>query len=123
MNTDYSQPENAKLIAKITESPPSVYLDYALYEHYLAECDLTEDQKREFLDTLWSIIVAFVDLGFGVHPVQQVSDREVCGQESLQPSLPTTSKAGCATDEGTSNHHAQSKYAESFALAGERSQE
>lgn len=49
-------------------------LDVALYEQYLAESGLTEEQKREFLETLWTIIVGFVDLGFGIHPVQQAQD-------------------------------------------------
>ncbi len=63
---------------------PALTLDVALYENYLTDSDLSEDQKREFLETLWSIIVAFVDLGFGVHPLQQAS--EACGQNSDLPS-------------------------------------
>ncbi len=50
---------------------PIITLDVSLYESYLADSDLTGEQKREFLETLWSIIVGFVDLGFGIHPVQQ----------------------------------------------------
>ena len=50
---------------------PVLTLDVALYEHMLADSDLTDGQKQEFLQELWSIIVAFVDLGFGVHPLQQ----------------------------------------------------
>ena len=49
-------------------------LDVSLYERYLADSGLTDDQKREFLEALWTIIVGFVDLGFGIHPVQQVMD-------------------------------------------------
>lgn len=47
-------------------------IDYAYYEAYLKNADMTPEQKRELLDCLWNIIVGFVDLGFGVHPVQQV---------------------------------------------------
>jgi hypothetical protein len=54
-------------------------IDYALYERYLDSSDLSEAEKREFLETLWSIIVSFVDLGFGVHPLQQANPD--CGQE------------------------------------------
>lgn len=70
----------------------SVTLDHALYERYLDESDLTEDQKQEFLQTLWNIIVSFVDLGFEVHPVQQtgnleeadaLTDRDSHGHENL----------------------------------------
>lgn len=59
---------------------PALTIDYALYEKHLDECDLTDEQKQEFLETLWSVIVGFVDLGFGVHPLQQAAPN-VCGQE------------------------------------------
>lgn len=49
-----------------------VEVDVAAYEHFLEGADLTEDEKREIIEALWSIIVSFVDLGFGVHPVQQI---------------------------------------------------
>jgi len=34
-------------------------------------------QKAEFLEAMWSIIVSFVELGFGVLPLQ-----EVCGENA-----------------------------------------
>ncbi len=46
-------------------------IDWELYGSYLDESDLSEQQKREFIQTLWSIVVSFVDLGFGIHPLQQ----------------------------------------------------
>jgi len=59
-------------------------IDYDLYAQYLEDSDLSEDQKREFIETLWSVIVSFVDLGFGVHPLQQAaSDR--CGPNGKLP--------------------------------------
>lgn len=54
---------------------PSIEVDYARYESFLKESDLSDEQKREFINALWSIIVGFVDLGFGVHPAQQA-----CGE-------------------------------------------
>ena len=65
---------------------PTLSIDYELYQHYLDHADLTEEQKREFLETLWNIIVSFVDLGFGVHPLQQAtskSDEIACGQNAV----------------------------------------
>lgn len=38
---------------------------------------MSEAEKEEFLQALWQIIVSFVDLGFGVHPLQ-----EVCGKDA-----------------------------------------
>lgn len=55
-----------------------ITVDYERYAHFLEDSDLTEEQKREFLQTLWNIIVNFVDLGFGVHPLQQAE--KPCGK-------------------------------------------
>lgn len=46
-----------------------VDLDY--YQSYLDDPSLSPDQKKEIIGALWTIITAFVELGFGVHPVQQ----------------------------------------------------
>lgn len=64
------------------EVPPPMVLsiDYEKYEHYLEDTDLTDEQKQEFMKALWNIIVNFVDLGFGVHPVQQALAAS-CGKE------------------------------------------
>ena len=67
-------------------SRPAITVDYERYAHFLEDADLTEDQKREFLQALWSIIVNFVDLGFGVHPLQQA-----CGKlDDNGPKTPTS---------------------------------
>ena len=50
-------------------------VDAARYQAYLDGSDMTPEQKEEFIRALWSVIIAFVDLGFGVHPVSQA-----CGQ-------------------------------------------
>lgn len=46
--------------------------DPADYLEDLHELDLTETQKIEFLQTLWHIMAAFVDLGWGVNSLQYV---------------------------------------------------
>ena len=58
-------------------APRTLTLDVDRYQKYLDDADLSEAQKQEVLEALWSIIVSFVDLGFGVHPVQHA-----CGQPS-----------------------------------------
>ncbi|WP_208348946.1 hypothetical protein [Pseudaestuariivita rosea] len=50
---------------------PKLTLDWEAYLPLLEDEDIPDDQKRELIETLWSIVVAFVDLGFGIHPVQQ----------------------------------------------------
>lgn len=68
---------------------PSLTIDWELYGQMLDASDWDEDQKREFITCLWSIVVAFVDLGFDIHPVQQVIDDELaCGQNKDQGAFP-----------------------------------
>ncbi len=62
---------------------PIITVDYEKYALFLEDADLTEDQEREFIQTLWNIIVEFVSMGFGVHPVQQAQD--ACGQIGKTP--------------------------------------
>ena len=40
------------------------------YMSHVEDFDLTEEQKIELLQTLWTIMEAFVDIGFGVDAVQ-----------------------------------------------------
>ena len=64
---------------KSTENPnpmPSLSIDWDLYGSMLEDSDLSDEQKRELIESLWSIVVTFVDLGFGLHPIQQV-----CGED------------------------------------------
>lgn len=49
-------------------------LDVELYQSYIDDPSMSEADKRELIETLWSIIVNFVDLGFGIHPLQQAQD-------------------------------------------------
>jgi hypothetical protein len=64
-----------------TTTPPTLTLDVDLYQHYLDNSDLTEEQKQELLETLWNIICEFVRLGYGVHPLQKMLP-ENCGKTS-----------------------------------------
>lgn len=59
----------------IPKTPPAIRLDMEAFLPYLEGSDLSEAQKREFVETLWSIVVSFVDLGFALNPTQQV-----CGE-------------------------------------------
>ncbi len=50
----------------------SLPLDVKKYQHHTEVFDLTEEQRIELLQTIWSIMAAFVDLGFGVDAVQYI---------------------------------------------------
>ena len=51
-------------------------VDVEKYQIFLDGADLTPEQKEEFLSAVWSVVVTFVELGFEVHPLQ-----EVCGKD------------------------------------------
>ncbi|WP_299632610.1 hypothetical protein [uncultured Roseobacter sp.] len=42
-------------------------IDVAKYQAMIDDPGLSEDQKREFIEALWTIVIAFVDLGFELH--------------------------------------------------------
>ncbi len=46
-------------------------LDVEYYQSFLDDVDISGEQKQELIETLWNIVVQFVDLGFGIHPLQQ----------------------------------------------------
>lgn len=54
---------------------PSVEIDVEKYQALLDDPDLSDTQKEEIMRALWMVMMAFADLGFGVHPAQ-----EVCGK-------------------------------------------
>ena len=53
-------------------------IDWDRYGRLLEASDLSEDDKRAFIRTVWNIMVAFVDLGYRLSPVEQT-----CGQVEL----------------------------------------
>ena len=55
---------------------PVLAVDVEKYQSWLDDSGLSEAQKKEFLQAVWSMVVTFVELGFGVHPLQ-----EVCGKD------------------------------------------
>ncbi|MBO9477229.1 hypothetical protein J7382_06760 [Shimia sp. R11_0] len=54
---------------------PSLSIDWELYAAMLEDSDMPLEQQKELIETLWSIVVTFVDLGFDLNPVQQI-----CGE-------------------------------------------
>lgn len=54
-----------------------VGVDYERYQHYLDNSDLSDEEKQQVIQALWDVIVNFVDLGIGVHPLQQTGANNV----------------------------------------------
>ena len=70
---------------------PIIEIDYARYEALLDDSDLSEQQRHELLDVIWGVLVEFVSLGFGVHPLQHCD--AVCGEDAASAEkLPILSK-------------------------------
>ncbi|WP_370335306.1 hypothetical protein [Parvularcula marina] len=75
-----------------------ITFDFERYAEHLADLDLTDDQAREMLAIMWDIMVQFVDLGFGVHPVQQS-----CGQaDETSPPRPEANSGMVSCERETS---------------------
>ena len=82
----------------INEARPSpvITFDYELYADYMDEEDLTEEEKQEFLRSLWNLVVEFMALGFEIHPVQQAQN--ACGEFSKtrrNPPISGSDAVGC----------------------------
>lgn len=83
---DQTQRQKTKKQESAENTCPVITVDYEKYAHFLDNPDLTEDQKREFIQALWNIMCEFVSLGFGVHPLQQAQN--ACGQIEESPGNP-----------------------------------
>lgn len=58
---------------------PTLTIDFDFYLKFLKDSDAPLAKKLELLRCLWSISVSSVDLGFGIHPLQQALPDE-CAQ-------------------------------------------
>lgn len=74
-----SVPALSKALGMALETAPTKMLkvDVEKYQTWLDDTALSEEQKGQILEALWKIVLCFVDLGFGVSPLQ-----EACGQLS-----------------------------------------
>ena len=87
--------------------------DPALFEGDLTECDITEEQRLQFLRILWDIMVACADAGWGIAPTQAI-----CGQ-LIQTAFEETPDSPSALESGINDNDALStKFAESCQQKG-----
>lgn len=61
------------LSAQDEPAMPPPQCDPEKYREHVKDFDLTEEEQTELLKTLWSIMAAFVDMGFGVDSIQLLS--------------------------------------------------
>lgn len=57
-------------------SRPTLSVDVDYFQTYLDDADIPDSKKRELVETVWNISVSFVDLGFGLNPVQQATQEK-----------------------------------------------
>jgi hypothetical protein len=65
-------------------------LDVELYQSFIDDPAMSDADKRDLIETLWSIMVSCVDLGFGIHPLQHPelgADFAACGQNADLPKV------------------------------------
>ena len=58
----------------VSAGPVGMDADIAKYAGELDDLDITEGQKRELLETLWSIMRSFVEMGFNVDICAALTD-------------------------------------------------
>ncbi len=76
-----------------TGKAPALEIDLDVYLPLFEDESISDDDKRKLLEALWSVIMSFVQLGWGVHPVQQAkaarnAGQDACGQFGESASLP-----------------------------------
>ena len=53
------------------ETKPTLLIDVEFYEAIISDPEISPDQKRQIIEIIGTIVLEFIDIGFGVHPVQQ----------------------------------------------------
>lgn len=53
----------------------SIKIDADRFEPYLNHPELSETERKELLEAVFAIVTGFIDLGFGIHPVQQACEQ------------------------------------------------
>lgn len=54
----------------ITLNRQSVGIDIDYYQEIIDDPEVSDVRKRELIEIIGAIVINFIDMGFGVHPVQ-----------------------------------------------------
>ena len=63
------------------QTPLSLSIDWEKYLGQLGDWNIPDDQKTEFIATLWGLLLNFAELGYEIHPAQ---DAMKAGQKITQ---------------------------------------
>jgi hypothetical protein len=70
--------------AKAETAWPALQIDVEYFQGFLDDHEIDESQKAELINTLWSIMVTFVDLGYGIEPTQKaMSEKQLANTKEL----------------------------------------
>lgn len=62
-----------------------IKVDYERYAHFLEGIDASDEDKRAFVQTVWSIVFSIASLGFETHPVQII--KKICGKSAFRAAV------------------------------------
>ena len=62
--------QEQNLTTKTPLQKPSLGIDVDYYQSIIDDPDVSMTRKRELIEIIGSIVLSFIDLGFGVHTVQ-----------------------------------------------------
>ncbi len=62
--------------SKEPESPSTLTIDVEHYQAYLDDMDIPDEKKRELVETIYSIVMQFVELGFGITTTHQALEAQ-----------------------------------------------
>lgn len=78
-------PKPTSVNSAVDAKPPRVLeFDPVRFVHHLESWDASFEEKAAYLEVVWQIVVQFVDLGYGIHPLSTA--QQSCGQVSETPS-------------------------------------
>ena len=73
-NNEHETPNTSILGRK-----PTVEIDIDYYQSVIDDPSVTEARKRELIEVIGRIVMPFIDIGFGVHPVQLARETKAGG--------------------------------------------
>lgn len=87
-------PHHKNLDQKQTQNQtPGLTFNWQDWLPYFEDAGIPDAQKREMIETLWQIVVAFVDLGFDLNPHQQSCGQNVDLKSLLEEAVVKSSAA------------------------------
>lgn len=69
-NKDTQHDNPIALLPQNEGNAPAFTIDVDYYQSVIDDPEVSEARKRELIEIIGNIVMSFIDLGFGIHPVQ-----------------------------------------------------